>query len=96
MNVLRFLIKVEIALNKLHSISWTQIQKIPFLWLKFTSRLNSKKWPKIHYKSDLGILLLRKLNNIVTRESAILFTENVLKQLKKNMDEKTYFSIQQF
>jgi len=39
----KFPIRVETTLDELHFISRTQIQKSPFLWLKFTSRLNSKK-----------------------------------------------------
>jgi len=45
MNFSKFPIGVEIALDKLYFIEWIQIQKISFLWLKFMSKENSKKWP---------------------------------------------------
>jgi len=37
MNFSKFSIKVENALDKLHFISWTHIQKLLFLWLEVTS-----------------------------------------------------------
>jgi len=46
MNFSKVPIGIETILDELYFGSWNQIQKTLFLWLKFTSRVNSNKWPK--------------------------------------------------
>jgi len=77
----KFPIGVGSAIDKLHFNSWTQIQKISLLWLKFIERVNSKKWPKYTKRviHGLNIFFFRKVNKIIMRDFAILFTEKVLK-----------------
>jgi len=80
--------------DKLHFISWTQIQKSSLLWLKFTSlRVNSKKWP--NYMTwvicGLSIFFFRKVNNSIVKKFAILSIENVLNFQKINCMKKCVF-----
>jgi len=94
MNFPKFPIGVESLLDKLHSISWTQIQKTLFLWLKFTSRVNSKKGPKYTTRviCGLSIFFFKKVNNTIMRGFAILFIEKVLKcPWKKKISMKKHF-----
>jgi len=60
-----FLIGIETSLDKLHFISLTQIQKLSFLWLKFTSIGSRMKWPKYTIRMILGfsIFFFKKVNN---------------------------------
>jgi len=59
--------------------------KTSFLRLKFTLRINSKKWPKYATKViyGLSIFFFKKVNNTIMKEFAILSIENVLKQHPK-------------
>jgi len=81
---------VKITLDKLHFSSWAQIHKTSFLWLKFTSSVNSKKYPKYTRRvtRGLSIFFFENVDSNIMNEFAILLFENVLKQLpKKILDE---------
>jgi len=92
----KFLIGVEIKLNKYYFMSWSQIQKTSFLWMKFMPRVNSKKWPNYTTRviHRLSIFFFRKVDDTIMMEFAILLTKIVLKYPhQKEFDEKTFSSI---
>jgi len=81
-NFSKFPIGVETTLDSFISLARFKFKKTSFLWLKFTSRINSKKWPKYITRVICGLsifFLFIEINNAIMSEFGIVFTKNVVK-----------------